>query len=153
MSSSVELFRAKLAEGWVPPIATLLGFRLTEIEVDRARIELDAGPQHANPMGSLHGGVLCDIADAAMGMTFASGLPADETFTTLELKINFLRPFWTGRLVAEGRTVKRGRRVGLLDCRITNEPGELVAYATSTCMTVPGTRNDGLMTHVRNEEG
>ena len=152
MTSNVELLRAKLEEGWVTPIAKLLGFRQTEIAVDRARIEFDAGPQHANPMGSLHGGVLCDIADAAMDMAFASGLTADETFTTLELKVNFLRPFWTGRLVAEGRTVKRGRRVGLLDCRITDEEEELVAYATSTCITVPGARRNGPMTHVRHED-
>jgi uncharacterized protein (TIGR00369 family) len=56
---------------------------------------LDAGPQHANPMGTLHGGILCDLADAAMGIAYASTLEEGESFTTLELKINFFKPIWT----------------------------------------------------------
>ena len=150
MTSNVDVFRSKLREGWIPPVARLIGFRPTEIELDRAKIEFEAGPQHANPMGSLHGGILCDVADAAMGMAFASGLSPDETFTTIELKMNFLRPVWSARLVAEGRVVKRGRRVGVLECRVTDERGDLVAYGTATCMTVPGTLQDGLMTQVQN---
>ena len=75
-----------------PPIATLIGFRLTEVESGHAVIEFDATERHANPMGTLHGGVLCDIADAAMGTAYASTLEEGETYTTLELKINFLKP-------------------------------------------------------------
>src|SRR3954470_17608014 len=71
-----------------PPILVLLGARLTAIDSGRARIELAADERLANPMGTLHGGVLCDIADAAMGMAFASTLAEGESFTTLELKIN-----------------------------------------------------------------
>jgi uncharacterized protein (TIGR00369 family) len=63
-------------------------------------------------MGTLHGGIICDIADAAMGMAYASLLRADESFTTVELKINFLRPFWSGRLVAKGKVIKKGRTWG-----------------------------------------
>jgi len=74
-----------------PAIAKLIGFRLTAFGSGEATVELDSGPQHYNPMGTVHGGVLCDIADAAMGMAFASTLEADQSFTTLELKINFLR--------------------------------------------------------------
>ena len=77
-----------------PPVASLIGFSLTSIQPGRAVIEFEAGEQHANPMGTLNGGVLCDIADAAMGLAYAAGLGEDETFTTLELKINFLRPVW-----------------------------------------------------------
>lgn len=72
--------------------------------------------RHANPMGTLHGGVLCDIADAAMGMAYASTLPDHESFTTLELKINFLKPFWEGKLPARGHIVKRGRIMGRVRC-------------------------------------
>ena len=150
MTSNVDLVRTKLREGWIPPVARLIGFRLTEIELVRAKIEFEAGPQHANPMGSLHGGILCDVADAAMGMAFASGLSPDETFTTIELKMNFLRPVRSARLVADGQVVKRGRRVGVLECRITDEQGDLVAYGTATCMTVPGTPQDGLRAHLGN---
>ena len=67
-----------------------------------------AEERHSNPMGTIHGGILCDLADAAMGMAYFSTLEPGESFTTLELKINFLRPFWTGRLVARARVVSRG---------------------------------------------
>jgi uncharacterized protein (TIGR00369 family) len=63
-----------------------------------------------NPMGTLHGGVYCDLADAAMGYAYASTLAEGETFTTVELKINFFRPVRKGRLTAEARVVKAGRR-------------------------------------------
>src|SRR5919198_5881770 len=103
-----------------PPVARLIGFTLTSIAPGQARIAFEAGAQHANPMGTLHGGILCDIADAAMGMAYASTLTASETFTTLELKINFLRPFWTGKLIAEARMVKDGRIIGLVECNVTD---------------------------------
>ena len=76
---------------------------------------LEATERHANPMGTVHGGILADIADAAMGMAF----------TILELKINFMKPVWTGKLRAEGRVLSGGRTVGF-------------AHATSTCMTLRG---------------
>lgn len=57
-------------------------------------------------------------------------------FATVELKINFLKPVWTGRLTAVGEVIKAGRTLSLCDCRITDESGSLVAYATSTCMTL-----------------
>ncbi len=71
------------------PVARLIGFEVKDIAEGRATVVLAAGPQHANPMGTLHGGILCDIADAAMGIAFASTLAPDESFTTVELKINF----------------------------------------------------------------
>src|SRR5205807_9527873 len=73
------------------PIADLIGFDATEAGDGRAVIMLQSGPQHFNPMGTLHGGILCDIADTAMGFAFASTLAPDESFTTVELKINFFR--------------------------------------------------------------
>jgi uncharacterized protein (TIGR00369 family) len=76
------------------PVGRLIGFEAKDIADGRATVVLAAGPQHANPMGTLHGGILCDIADAAMGMAFASTLTAEESFTTVELKINFFRPIW-----------------------------------------------------------
>jgi uncharacterized protein (TIGR00369 family) len=121
-----------------PPIAALIGFTLRAVSPGEAVIELAAGRQHANPMGTLHGGVLCDIADAAMGIAYASTLAEGETFATLELKINFLKPVWTAKLQAVGRIVKRGKTVGLLECDITDEEQNLVARASSTCMTLRG---------------
>ena len=121
-----------------PPIADLIGFTLTEIEPGRAVVAFDAGPRHANPMGTLHGGVLCDVADAAMGMAYAASLDDGETFTKLELKINFLKPVRTGRLIATGRLVKGGRTVGLVECDVVDDKDRLVARASSTCMTLRG---------------
>ncbi len=119
-----------------PPIAQLIGFTLTSIEPGMATVEFQASERHANPMGTLHGGVLCDVADAAMGMAYASTLAEDESFTTLELKINFLKPIWRAKLQAIGRVVKKGRTVGLVECDVLDEQQQLVARATSTCMTL-----------------
>lgn len=122
------------------PIARLIGFEANEIANGRAIVTLAAGSQHANPMGTLHGGVLCDIADAAMGMAFASTLAPGESFTTIELKINFFRPVWEARLRAEGKVIRRGSTVGYIECEITDEAGRLVAKSSSTCMVLRGDR-------------
>ncbi len=126
-----------------PPIARLIGFTITEVEPGRAVVELEAGPQHANPMGTLHGGVLGDMADAAMGMAYAATLGEGESFTTLELKINFLKPVRTGTLRAIGRVVKAGRTVGLVECDVIDDKDSLVARASSTCMTLRGEQTEG----------
>jgi len=120
------------------PVARLIGFETKESADGRAVVILDAGPQHANPMGTLHGGILCDIADAAMGIAFASTLAPDESFTTIELKINFFRPVWKAILTAEGKVVRRGSRVGYVECEITDENDRMVAKAASTCMVLKG---------------
>ncbi len=119
-----------------PPIAQLIGLRVISVQPGESHLELDAGPQHFNPMGTLHGGVLCDLADLAMGAAYASTLGSGETFTTLELKINFLRPVWKERLFAKGKIVNRGGTIGMVECDITDSQGRLVAKATSTCMTL-----------------
>lgn len=124
-------------------IARLIGFEAREISDGRAVVTLVAGPQHANSMGTLHGGVLCDISDAAMGMAFASTLAAGESFTTVELKINFFRPVWQAQLRAEGKVVRRGGTVGYIECEIVDESGQLVAKASSTCMVLRGDRAEG----------
>src|SRR3989454_12726357 len=111
------------------PVARLIGFEAREIADGRATVMLAAGPQHANPMGTLHGGILCDIADAAMGMAFASTLAPEESFTTVELKINFFRPVWTAQLRAEGTVVQRGRTIGYVECTVSDEENRLVAKA------------------------
>ena len=120
------------------PIARLIGFEAKDIAHGRAIVTLAAGPQHANPMGTLHGGVLCDIADAAMGIAFASTLAPGESFTTIELKINFFRPVWEAQLKAEGKVIRRGRNVGYTECEIFDERGQLIAKAASTCLALRG---------------
>jgi len=120
------------------PSGTLIGSRLAAIEPGRARIELDTDSRHFNPMGTVHGGILCEIADSAMGLAYASTLTEGESFTTLELRINFLRAVRVAHLVASGVVVSRGRTVGLAECEVRDDEGRLVAKASSTCMTLRG---------------
>lgn len=139
MANIYETLQRAAREGIYPsPAAQLIGFRLAAIEPGRATIAFTADERHRNPMGTLHGGILCDIADAAMGMAYASTLGEGETFTTIEMNINFLKPVWNGKLLAVGHIVKQGRTVGLVDCDITDEKGSLVARASSTLMTLRG---------------
>lgn len=126
-----------------PGIAKLIGFRLIAFGGGEATVELSSGPQHYNPMGTVHGGVLCDIADAAMGMAFASTLDADQSFTTLELKINFLRPVWESNLQAKARVNSCGKTVGLVECDVVDEKGRLMARASSTCLVLSGKMAQG----------
>jgi uncharacterized protein (TIGR00369 family) len=144
MSKRIEALE-KMIRGEIPgpPVARLVGFRLTSIRRGEAVIEIDTSENHANPMGTLHGGILCDIADAAMGIAYVSTLADDESFTTLELKINFLRPVWNDRLRAVGRFVKGGKTIGMAECDVMNSEGVLVARASSTCMTLRGDQARG----------
>ena len=119
-------------------MAELVGIDFVRAADGECVMEMEVGDRHANPMGTVHGGILCDLADAAMGMAFFSTLGDGESFTTLELKINFLRPFWTGKLAATGRVVSRGRTVGLTECDVRDAEGRLVARASSTCLTLTG---------------
>jgi uncharacterized protein (TIGR00369 family) len=120
------------------PIAELIGFHVEEVGDGRAILSLHAGPQHANPMGTLHGGVLCDVADAAMGLAFATTLAPDESFTTVALDINFFRPVWQASLRVEGRVVNRGRNTGYVECDVVDQDGRQVAKAHSTCFVLRG---------------
>lgn len=118
------------------PVGELIGMRMVAAEEGRVTFELDAGPEHSSPPGTLHGGILCDLADGAMGCACLSLLAEGETFATVELKINFLKPVWSGRVTAVGEVLKAGRTLTVCACRITDEGGSLVAYATSTQMTL-----------------
>ena len=143
MTMLEKLRRVRNGELTQPPVARLIGFDLTEVSEGSATVTFQADTRHTNPMGTLHGGILCDIADAAMGIAYASTLGEGESFTTLELKINFLKPVWKAKLTAEGRVVKRGRTIGLTDCNIYDEQRKLVAFCTGTCMTLRGEEASG----------
>src|SRR5215471_17523324 len=125
------------------PAGRLIGFEVPESGNGRALVTLHAGPQHTNPMGTLHGGILCDIADAAMGIAFASTLEPGESFTTVELKINFIRPVREAKLFAEGEVAHRGRTIGYVECDVIDENGKLVAKSNSTCLVLRGEKAAG----------
>ena len=141
MSSS---FSDRLKSGEIkPPSAEMIGFRMVSFADGESRFELDAGRRHHNPMGTVHGGILCTLADSAMGMAFASTLGEGETFTTLEIKVNYIRPVFEGKLFASAKVVHRGRTVGLVECDVTTENGKLVARAVSTCSVLRGEKAEG----------
>jgi uncharacterized protein (TIGR00369 family) len=117
-----------------PPVSRLIGFAMKSIEPGKAIFEMEADERHHNPMGTLHGGIYCDLADAAMGFAYASTLEEGETFTTIELKINFLRAVRKGTLIAEARVLMEGSTVGYVECEVKDQTGKLVAKVASTCI-------------------
>src|SRR4051812_20178339 len=141
MATILELAqKMQRGEAPSPPIGRLLGFVLKSIEPGAAVFEMEADERHHNPMGTLHGGIYCDLADAAMGYAYAATLAEGETFTTVELKINFFRPVRQGRLTAEARVVRAGTTLGYVECDVKDGEGRLLARAASTCMKRPQDR-------------
>jgi uncharacterized protein (TIGR00369 family) len=131
------------SEEFPAPIGKLLGLMITSSGTGRATVEFEADGRYANPMGTLHGGVLCDLADAGMGVAYLSTLAEGETFTTIELKIKFLRPVWKAKLCAQAKVVRTGKTVDLVECDILDEQQQLVARASSTCMMLRGPLAEG----------
>jgi uncharacterized protein (TIGR00369 family) len=125
--------KAAPADGWMQT----LGARITESEPGRVVLELEAGPQHRHGGGVVQGGVITQIADAAMGMSLATLQEDGMWNTTIELKINFLRPVVSGRLRAVGRVIEMKQTLLFSEADVLDEQGRLVARASSTCMTVP----------------
>jgi uncharacterized protein (TIGR00369 family) len=119
-----------------PPIAELVGFRLVEAEPGRAVFEMEPGPQHYNPIGSVHGGVAMTLLDSAMGVAVHTLLDAGVGYTTLELKTNFVRPITsdTGLIRCEGNILHSGSRVATADGKLTDANGKLLAHGTTTCL-------------------
>jgi uncharacterized protein (TIGR00369 family) len=121
-----------------------LGLRLLEVGEGRASFEMEAKTElHSNPMGTIHGGVLCDIADAAIGTAHFTTVAEGESFTSIDLQINFFRPVWNEKLRADAKPVHRGRTISRYVCDITRADGKLVAQVTSTVMTLRGDATKG----------
>ncbi len=141
--SGLEYLRA-IARGELPaaPMADLMGFEFHEIEEGRVVFECIPAEYHYNPIGAVHGGLACTLADSAMGCAVHTMLPAGVGYTTLEIKTNLLRPITveTGRLLCEGKTIHVGGRIATAEARLTDEAGKLYAHATTTCMVFEGAR-------------
>ena len=119
--------------GWQETV----GARLAEVEAGRAVVELDAHAGHRHPGGVVQGGIITQIADAAMGMSLLIMQPEDEANTTIELKINFVRPVVEGRVRAVGRVVEIRRTLLFGEADVFDSEGRLVARASSTCLAIP----------------
>jgi uncharacterized protein (TIGR00369 family) len=135
--SGLEYLRA-IARGELPaaPMANLLSFDFHEIEEGRVVFECVPAEYHYNPIGAVHGGLACTLFDSAMGCAVHTMLPAGVGYTTVELKVNFLRPIdaKTGRLLCEGTTIHVGGRIATAEARLRDERGKLYGHATTTCM-------------------
>ena len=126
------------------PIMETLGFRLIEVSEGTASMEMEAKTElHSNPMGTIHGGVLCDIADAAIGTAHLTTVADEESFTSIDLQISFFRPVWNERLRAIAKPIHRGRTVSRYVCDITRADGKLVAQVMSTILTLRGEAAQG----------
>jgi uncharacterized protein (TIGR00369 family) len=119
-----------------PPIAKTLGINLVDIGEGTAIATMKVGPQFYNPMGTVHGGIMTDLADLSVGVAIASLLKDDESFTTLELKINFLRPVFETELRAEAKVVHKGKTIGVVETVLKNSDGKDVARAIATQIIV-----------------
>src|SRR5215470_250224 len=123
--------------GWMHAV----GARIAEAEPGRVVVELVAGPQHRHEGGVVQGGVITQIADAAMGMSLGTMQPAGVWNTTIELKINFIRPAVEGRIRAIGRVVEMRQTLLFAEADVFDEGDRLVARASSTCMPRPEVQN------------
>ncbi|MBV9190460.1 MAG: PaaI family thioesterase [Betaproteobacteria bacterium] len=123
-----------------PPIAQLMGFRLTEVEPGHAVFEVTPGEQHYNPIGVVHGGLAMTLLDSAMGVCIHTKLPAGTGYTTLEAKTNLVRAITdkTGRLRAIGKVIHFGKRIATAEGRLEDAEGKLYAHATTTCIVLNG---------------
>ncbi|MEM9292519.1 MAG: PaaI family thioesterase [Acidobacteriota bacterium] len=128
----------------LPPIAQLLGMEFEAADEGTCTVSIEARKdRHANPLGTLHGGVLCDLGDAAMGLSVATTLEKGESFTTVELRINFFKPVWDDRLTAVAAIVRQTRSLSYAECSVTDTKGSLVAKLSSTCMRLRGEAAEG----------
>jgi uncharacterized protein (TIGR00369 family) len=134
-------FLRRLVRGEIspPPIASLLSFRLVEVELGSAVFEIEPAEFHYNPIGVVHGGVAGTLLDSCMGCAVQSTLPAGMGYTTLEFKVNLVRPVTkqTGLMRAEGRVVHPGSRVATAEGKLIDGAGKIYAHGTTTCMIFP----------------
>ncbi len=119
-----------------PPIAVLMGMWISEVSEGRAVFAVEPAEYHYNPLGTMHGGVIATLLDSALGCVVQSVLPAGTAYTTLELKVNYVRAITvkTGIVYAEGKIIHVGGRIATAEGRLTDEAGKLYAHATTTCI-------------------
>jgi uncharacterized protein (TIGR00369 family) len=135
--SGIEILRA-VRDGGLPrpPISALLGFAMSVVEEGRVVFVSEPTLQHYNPLGSVHGGFIATLLDSAMGCAVHSLLNAGVHYTTVELKVNYLRALTetSGPIEAEGTVIHKGRTIATADGRLTDVEGRLYAHATTTCL-------------------
>jgi len=122
-----------------PPICEVMGFHFVAVEPGHVRLEALPELRYYNPIGTVHGGFAATILDTASGASIFSALGKGDSWTTLELKLNFVRAMThdTGPVYAEGKVIHRGRTVATAEADLKDSAGRLYAHATTTCMIFP----------------
>src|SRR5687767_11335497 len=118
------------------PMARLLGMRMTEVEQGRVTIVGEVRPEHENGLGIAHGGFAATLLDSALACAVVTAMPAGKIFTTLEMKINFVRAITrqAGLLTCTGNVIHAGSRTATAEGRIVDANGKLYAHGTATCI-------------------
>ena len=125
-------------------ISQMLGFRIVAVGEAKAVVEFDADAQrHGNQQGTVHGGMLCELADAAIGTAHSTLMEPGQSFTSIDLKAAFLRPVWRSRLCARAWAEHRGRTISHYRCEIERDDGKAVASIASAVMTLRGEHAQG----------
>lgn len=119
-----------------PPISALMNFSISELSEGHAVFTVEPAEYHYNPIGVVHGGLAATLLDSAMGCAIHSMLPAGVGYTTLEIKVNYIRPMTaeTGHLHCEAKVIHIGGRTATAEGRVIDESGKLYAHATTTCI-------------------
>nr|WP_204261658.1 PaaI family thioesterase [Blastococcus saxobsidens] len=121
-----------------PSIRRLIGMRFDEIEHGRVVMSLDTRPDFTNPLGTVHGGIAATLLDSVMGCAVHTTLPAGVSYTSLEIKVNYIRAARTDgqTLTATGSVVHVGRRTATAEGKVLDGNGKLIAHATTTCLVL-----------------
>lgn len=133
---AINVFRKMIArELPAPPIGESFDFLLTEIETGRAVFEGKPHAKFYNPLGTIHGGFIATLLDSAMACAIHSTLEAGKGSTSVEIKVNFVRPIFekTGALKAVGEVVNAGRQIASAEGKLIGADGKLYAHGTTTC--------------------
>lgn len=135
--SGIEYLRA-IQSGALPPppVALLIGMELLEVHEGQAVFRVEPAEYHYNPLGTVHGGITAILLDSAMGCAVQTLLPQGAGYTTLEIKVNYLRPMTstTGMVTCEGKIIHLGGRIATSEARLTDATGKLYAHGTTTCL-------------------
>ena len=119
------------------PYFQLLSMKLVEAGIGSSRLEIDLDRKHLQPFGFVHGGVFASIIDAACFWALFHGIEdPNASATTVDLKLNYLAPAASGKLIAKGRQIKLGRTLGYAEATVTDEAGKILAHGTSTLMVL-----------------
>jgi uncharacterized protein (TIGR00369 family) len=122
-----------------PPIAQTLGFDLVHVEQGKAVFEGMPEFRHYNPIGTVHGGLAMTLMDSCLACAIHTTLAKGESYTTLEIKVNLVRAITkeTGKIIATGRLIHRGRTTATSEGDVRDAKGTLLAHGTTTCMIFP----------------